>query len=232
MKTRYRLICRGIRAGKFYSVDTRTGHRTSLRTSNEDEARQLVEAKNNSHRQPTLNLQLARAYLTATDPAYMDRSWQNVMDEIQTHGRDSTQIRYIRGMKSRAFDSIATRNCSKPPSRIFWPYSKANKCSLATEPDRKCASLSITPQPENLISYSVFHRSHFAGPQGRFGPLARVGFVSGVETEPGAGRSAPMGPLTDVEYATAWSSSTVCFACACRLWTASSGNGVPEGRGK
>jgi hypothetical protein len=93
MKTRYRLIRRSSRGGMFYSVDTVTGYRTSLLTSNEDEARQLVEAKNNSHRQPTLNLQLARAYLTATDPAYMSRTWQNVMDEIQTHGKESTQKR-------------------------------------------------------------------------------------------------------------------------------------------
>jgi hypothetical protein len=62
MKTRYRLICRSSRGGKFYCVDTTTGHRTSLRTTNQDEARQLVEAKNIAHRQPTLNLQLARAY--------------------------------------------------------------------------------------------------------------------------------------------------------------------------
>ncbi len=79
------------------NVLLRGRHRTSLLTSNEDEARQLVEARNNSHRQPTLNLQLARAYLTATDPAYMNRTWQNVMDEIQTHGKESTQIRYVRG---------------------------------------------------------------------------------------------------------------------------------------
>jgi len=39
--------CRG---DKFYCVDTQTGKRTSLRTTNEDEARQLVEAKNTAER--------------------------------------------------------------------------------------------------------------------------------------------------------------------------------------
>jgi hypothetical protein len=29
----------------------------------------LIEARNNSHRQPALNLQIAQAYLTASDPA-------------------------------------------------------------------------------------------------------------------------------------------------------------------
>jgi hypothetical protein len=50
MKTRYRLTRRGIRGDKFYCVDKTTGKRTSLGTTNEDEARQIVEAKNNSER--------------------------------------------------------------------------------------------------------------------------------------------------------------------------------------
>jgi hypothetical protein len=62
MKTRYRLTRRGIRGNKFYCVDTTTGKRTSLGTTNEDEARQIVEARNNSERQPVLNLQIAKAY--------------------------------------------------------------------------------------------------------------------------------------------------------------------------
>ena len=45
MKTRYRLTCRGIRGGKYYCVDTITGKRTSLRTGNEDEARQIVKPR-------------------------------------------------------------------------------------------------------------------------------------------------------------------------------------------
>src|SRR5437899_11717477 len=36
MKTRYRLIRRGVRNGGFYCVDTKTGKRTSLRTDDED----------------------------------------------------------------------------------------------------------------------------------------------------------------------------------------------------
>ena len=130
MKTRYRLICRGSRGGKFYCVDTVTGHRTSLLTSNEDEARQLVEAKNNSHRQPTLNLQLARAYLTATDPAYMSRTWQTVMDEIQTHGKEPTRIRYISAMKTRAFDSIRHKKLLETTVEDFLAILKNKQISV------------------------------------------------------------------------------------------------------
>src|SRR5436190_181502 len=56
MKTRYRLIRRGVRGGAFYCVDNKSGKRTSLRTGSEDEARQIVEAKNQAERQPVLNL--------------------------------------------------------------------------------------------------------------------------------------------------------------------------------
>ena len=54
MKTRYRLTSRGIRGGMFYCVDKVTGKRTSLQTTNKDEAQQIVDAKNNSLRQPRL----------------------------------------------------------------------------------------------------------------------------------------------------------------------------------
>jgi len=70
MKTRYRLICRGIRGGAYYCVDTATGKRTSLGPQDEDEARQIIEAKNQSERQPVLNLQIAKAYLAGADPNF------------------------------------------------------------------------------------------------------------------------------------------------------------------
>ncbi len=60
MKTRYRLVYRGHRGGMFYCMDKVTGKRTSLQTTNKDEAQQIVDAKNNSLRQPVLNLQIAK----------------------------------------------------------------------------------------------------------------------------------------------------------------------------
>jgi hypothetical protein len=74
MKTRYRLTCRGIRGGKYYCVDNSTGKRASLRTTNQDEARQLVEAKNNSERQPVLNLHIAKSYLAGSGNGITTRS--------------------------------------------------------------------------------------------------------------------------------------------------------------
>ena len=46
MKTRYRLVCRKSRGGTFYRVDKSSGKRTSLNTINEDDAEQIVAAKN------------------------------------------------------------------------------------------------------------------------------------------------------------------------------------------
>ena len=46
-KKRYRLICRGLRGGTFYCVDSRTGKRTSLgKDISEEEAQQIIYAKN------------------------------------------------------------------------------------------------------------------------------------------------------------------------------------------
>jgi hypothetical protein len=65
MKHRFILFRRG---GVFYCEDTSNRKQVSLRTKDEGEAQTLLHAKNESVRQPVLNLQIARTYLTATDP--------------------------------------------------------------------------------------------------------------------------------------------------------------------
>ena len=73
MKLRFRLIRRSIRGGKFYCVDTLTGKRTSLGTQNEDEATQLVQAKNQALRPLVVNLHIAKAYLAGSDSGVATR---------------------------------------------------------------------------------------------------------------------------------------------------------------
>lgn len=75
MNARYRLIFRGIRGGMYYCVDKNTGKRASLHTTNEDAARQIVEAKNASVRQPILNMQIAKAYIAGSDNGINTRTW-------------------------------------------------------------------------------------------------------------------------------------------------------------
>src|SRR5271156_2921616 len=73
MKTKSTLFRRG---EMFYMQDSATGKQTSLHTKDETEAKSLLEARNAAQRQPVLNLHLARAYLTASDPAFVERTAQ------------------------------------------------------------------------------------------------------------------------------------------------------------
>jgi len=109
MKTRYRLIRRGSRGGKFYCKDTATGKRTSLNTTSEDEAQQIIDAKNNSQRQPLLNLQIAKAYLMGTDGGFSARTWQTVFEEIIRTKTGENQTRWKVMAKSKRFDPIRNR---------------------------------------------------------------------------------------------------------------------------
>jgi len=109
MKTRYRLMRRGIRGDAFYCVDKQSGKRTSLRTGDEDEARQIVEAKNQAERQPVLNLQIAKAYLAGTDNGITTRTWQHALDSLIATKQDSNQHRWRTAAKDRALDLIRHR---------------------------------------------------------------------------------------------------------------------------
>jgi hypothetical protein len=71
MKTKFTMFRRG---AMFYMQDSATGKQTSLRTKDEAEANSLLNARNAAQQQPTLNLHLARAYLTASDPAFVERT--------------------------------------------------------------------------------------------------------------------------------------------------------------
>jgi integrase len=52
---------------------------------------------------------LARAYLVAHDPQMARRTWQDVMNEMATHGIPTTQERCARGFRSKAYDSIRAK---------------------------------------------------------------------------------------------------------------------------
>ena len=94
MKTRFRLIYRGERGRQFYCVDSETGRRFSLKTKDRDAAEQIVLAKNQSLRQPTLNLQIAKAYLAGTDNGVATRTWQNAIEALTDTKRDANKDRW------------------------------------------------------------------------------------------------------------------------------------------
>jgi len=106
METRYRLIRRGVRGGVFYCVDSQTGKRTSLHTSNEDDARRIITAQNEALRQPMLNLQIAKAYLYGADNGIATRTWQHALDALVARKKGENQNRWKRGGKEKPFDLI------------------------------------------------------------------------------------------------------------------------------
>ncbi len=107
VQLKYRLYRR--RNGVFYWQENDSAKQGTLRTTDRRDAERVLNAMNESHREPTLNLNLARAYLAAHDPKMAKRTWQAVMDEMATHGIPTTQHRSARGFRSRAYDAIRNK---------------------------------------------------------------------------------------------------------------------------
>src|SRR5688572_14252502 len=93
----------------FYIEDTETKKQESLGTRDRAEAKTLLNARNESVRQPQLNLQIAKAYLAGTDSGVSKRTWQNALDSIVGTKTGTTQERWQRAAKDKALDSIRDR---------------------------------------------------------------------------------------------------------------------------
>ncbi len=98
MKNRFRLYRRKM-GGVFYVHDSETGKQESLGTRDRAEATSLLNARNESVRQPQLNLHIAKAYLAGTDSGVSTRTWQNALDAIVETKNGSTQDRWRAGRK-------------------------------------------------------------------------------------------------------------------------------------
>jgi hypothetical protein len=61
----------------FFIEDTVNGKQASLKTRDKAAAQRIFNAKNESHQQPAINLQIARAYLMVVDPLVASRSWRH-----------------------------------------------------------------------------------------------------------------------------------------------------------
>jgi integrase len=86
----------------FYCEDRETGQQTSLWTRCRAEAQQLVAARNQAAAQPVLNRTMARAYLTASAPEMMTRTWTDVLKEVEAGYADpsSSRKRWQKFMRS------------------------------------------------------------------------------------------------------------------------------------
>ena len=103
MKQRFTLFRRG---DVFYCEDTSRASSSASKPGTKRKPAPCSTPKTNRCRQPLLNLQIARAYLTAADPAMATRTWQRVMDQMQTHGKATTQARCSRAMQAAFYAPI------------------------------------------------------------------------------------------------------------------------------
>jgi integrase len=103
MRQKYRMFRRG---SVYWIQDNVTRKQESLGTKNRFEAQRLFAARNEAHRQPIINMQIARAYLLVGDPEATKRTWQSVMKEIVKLKQDETHRRWQTAIKDKAFDSI------------------------------------------------------------------------------------------------------------------------------
>jgi integrase len=105
MRQRYRLYRRK-KGGRYYVHDDVTGKQDSLHTTDRATALRLFHSRKEAEQQPAVNLQIARAYLAASDPQIATRDWQFVMDEMVKLKNDETLRRWQTAIKDKAFDGI------------------------------------------------------------------------------------------------------------------------------
>ena len=106
-KRTLRVVRLGNRNDTFSCKDTLLGPRTSLETRVRTEAERIVyhrsEALGNA---PHVNLRIGMASLPAVDPKLIERTWEDVMDDILKDKKDSTLRRWETAVKDEAFDLI------------------------------------------------------------------------------------------------------------------------------
>jgi hypothetical protein len=113
----------------YYLQDSETGKQESLHTSDKHEAQRLHAAKNESVQQCMLNLALGKTYLSAHDPALINRTWNQVMDVFCSQKSQPSQERNQREMKSKPYDLIRNKRIIETTSDDFLQVLRAGGIS-------------------------------------------------------------------------------------------------------
>ncbi len=127
MKRQYRLFQRN--SGIFFIQNNTTGKQESLKTRDKTAARRIFNAKNEASEQPALNLQIAKAYLAATDESFVNRTWREVMTEFVKTKAGSNRTRSERAVLDKSFDSIRDLQLSETRSEHFLQVLESGKVS-------------------------------------------------------------------------------------------------------
>lgn len=105
MQNRFRMYRRG--EGIYYAKDKTTGRAESLGTKDCAEAQRLLNAKNQAIEQPHLNVAMARVYLSCKTPEMLDRTWSDVMTEMEHSYYGSTLPRWLTQTKGAPLSNAA-----------------------------------------------------------------------------------------------------------------------------
>jgi hypothetical protein len=120
MLNKYRLFQRA--NGVFSWQDNDSAKQGSLRTKDRRTAEKLLHAKNEAYRLPTLNLTMARAYLSAHDAKMSTRTWMAVMREMGTHGirtkQEGTEILRRWEAGCRSFECCTFTKRARPAKDV------------------------------------------------------------------------------------------------------------------
>lgn len=75
-------------------------------TSNEDQAQQIIQAKNQSLRQWVLNGHIAKAYLAGSDNGINTRTWQQAIEALINTKQDANKEHWMRVAKDAALTPL------------------------------------------------------------------------------------------------------------------------------
>ncbi len=103
LKFRFRMYQR---KRTYYVEDIQTGQQESLHTKDPVEAARLLNAKNETTFLAGSNLQVARAYMVASDPHMPERDWQEVVDFIIDQKAGPNKHRWQSFSKDRALKQL------------------------------------------------------------------------------------------------------------------------------
>ena len=103
MKQSFRLYRRN---GVYYCEDNATGKQESLHTCDKVEAGRILHSKNEAGQMGMVNMQIARAYLVASDPLLAKRIWRDVIRAIIEEKTKHTRERWETVEKDKALSTL------------------------------------------------------------------------------------------------------------------------------
>jgi len=98
---------------------------------------------NETERQPSISLGLARVYLNATDPKLATRTWQEVMEHLVAKKKDDSVENSSTAHRSRS--AVVSRSCSLPLENgtvllLARPAERIFSNGVRLETDLRCRS--------------------------------------------------------------------------------------------